>query len=168
VVNNHAAVHAAYTTTSFASHSRSPSDGQGEGQGSPIPAVHSLSHGYNHAPPAQNESHIHPELRSSNDAALPSSGYPAVPIPNMMSASLSPSDQPSVMSGPTTAIGAAPGDVDHGEYSAEGRKAKRELSQSKRAAQNRAAQVSNQPNPHSPDSQLVGSWRIRWFCIPNS
>jgi len=46
------------------------------------------------------------------------------------------------MSGPTTAIGPAPAGVDHGEYSLEGRKAKRELSQSKRAAQNRAAQVS--------------------------
>jgi len=37
-------------------------------------------------------------------------------------------------------MGVAPGGGDHGEYSAEGRKAKRELSQSKRAAQNRAAQ----------------------------
>jgi len=138
--NNHAANQAAYTTTAFPSHSRSPSDGQEGGQGSPIAAAHSLPHGYNHAPPAQNESHIHPQLRSSTDAAAPTSGYSAVPIPNMMPASLSPPDQSTVMSGPTGAIGAALGGVDHGEFSAEGRKAKRELSQSKRAAQNRAAQ----------------------------
>ncbi|KAK0643567.1 hypothetical protein B0T16DRAFT_392069 [Cercophora newfieldiana] len=58
----------------------------------------------------------------------------------MMPASLSPTDQSTVMSGQPAGIGAPPGGVDHGEYSAEGRKAKRELSQSKRAAQNRAAQ----------------------------
>jgi hypothetical protein len=60
----------------------------------------------------------------------------------MMPASLSPPDQPHVMPGPATAIGGPPGAADQGDYGAEGRKAKRELSQSKRAAQNRAAQVS--------------------------
>lgn len=44
------------------------------------------------------------------------------------------------MPGPATAIGGPPGAADQGDYGAEGRKAKRELSQSKRAAQNRAAQ----------------------------
>ncbi|KAK4450125.1 putative transcription factor kapC [Podospora aff. communis PSN243] len=138
--SSHAANQTTHTASGFASHSRSPSDGQGGGQGSPIAAAHTLPHGYNHAPPAQNEAYIHPELRSA-DAVPTSSAYPAVPIPNMMpAASLSPSDQPAVMPGPTAAIGVAPGGVDHGDYSAEGRKAKRELSQSKRAAQNRAAQ----------------------------
>jgi hypothetical protein len=155
--SGHAANQAAYTASGFANHSRSPSDGQGGGQGSPIAAAHTLPHGYNHAPPAQNEAHIHPELRSA-DAVPTSSAYPAVPIPNMMpAASLSPSDQTAVMAGPTAAIGVAPGGVDHGEYSAEGRKAKRELSQSKRAAQNRAAQVSRPSG--------TPQWTVNWLGI---
>jgi hypothetical protein len=49
------------------------------------------------------------------------------------------------MSGPPHANVGAPavGGLDAGDTSPDGRKAKRELSQSKRAAQNRAAQVSD-------------------------
>ena len=54
--------------------------------------------------------------------------------------------QTAVMSGPLAAAAPAVGAVDT-EEGPDGRKAKRELSQSKRAAQNRAAQVSNQ-TPH--------------------
>ena len=46
------------------------------------------------------------------------------------------------MSGPIAPVGGPISGMDVTESTADGRKAKRELSQSKRAAQNRAAQVS--------------------------
>ncbi|KAK3390406.1 hypothetical protein B0H63DRAFT_113910 [Podospora didyma] len=59
----------------------------------------------------------------------------------MMSAGLPPPpDQSGVMSSPTAVGSQGMGMVDMGDGSADNRKAKRELSQSKRAAQNRAAQ----------------------------
>lgn len=48
-----------------------------------------------------------------------------------------------------------------GDSSAEGRKAKRELSNSKRAAQNRAAQVRAELNPSIPPHVKI-FWRALW------
>lgn len=133
--------HAAFANAGYASHSPSPANGQGEGRASPVSAVHSLPHGYNHAPPTQSESQIHPELRSSHEPP-PSSSY--APVPTMMPATVPPQpEQPGTMSGPNAAVGGQVMGIAAGSDSgADGRKAKRELSQSKRAAQNRAAQVS--------------------------
>ncbi|KAK1759401.1 putative transcription factor kapC [Echria macrotheca] len=139
LVNNHAG-HTAYSSASFTSHSGSPPGEQGTDQASPVPAAHPVPHGYNHAPPTQDDSSIHPQLRSTGETAPPGSAYPAVPVPNMMPAvSVLPPTDPNIMSGPIPAMGTPAGAVDSGD-TADGRKAKRELSQSKRAAQNRAAQ----------------------------
>jgi hypothetical protein len=110
------------------------------------------AHGYSSfpaiAPTVHNnhpDAHIHPDLRSP-------SRYMATA--NMMSA-VAPQPPagpppPGAMPGPSNSPPAAPGAQllpgppphDSGELTPDGRKAKRELSQSKRAAQNRAAQVS--------------------------
>ncbi|PFH61576.1 hypothetical protein XA68_16999 [Ophiocordyceps unilateralis] len=88
------------------------------------------------------EAHIHPDLR----------GPPAAPAPNMMpmaaaaavaAAAGAHSPAPASTPSPSTAIAPAPALVPQTPeqaLAADGRKAKRELSQSKRAAQNRAAQ----------------------------
>lgn len=55
-----------------------------------------------------------------------------------------PPDQAIAMPGPPAPV-APIGMGDQGDGTADGRRTKRELSQSKRAAQNRAAQVSDQP-----------------------
>ncbi|KAK4146856.1 putative transcription factor kapC [Dichotomopilus funicola] len=96
-------------------------------------------HGYNHTQLPQGEAHIHPELRSGHDS--PTAAAHFAPIPNMIpqGAVVQHSTQSVPMSGPPA--GVAPGVGPAGsEDGADGRKAKRELSQSKRAAQNRAAQ----------------------------
>jgi hypothetical protein len=81
---------------------------------------------------AQTESHIHPDLRAAP-------GHPA----NMMSmgpSGHSPDGSPSAL--PNASIAPAPSSsAPEAGATVEERKAKRELSQSKRAAQNRAAQV---------------------------
>ncbi|KAM7206871.1 putative transcription factor kapC [Naviculisporaceae sp. PSN 640] len=140
LVNNHVEQHPAFPNPAYPAHSQSPPNGQGAERPSPVQAAHPLPHGYNHAQPTQNESHIHPELRSSHEPA-PTPGY--APVPSMMPAGLSPtSDQSGAMSASTTTVVVpAMGGVDNSDGGADGRnKAKRELSQSKRAAQNRAAQ----------------------------
>lgn len=103
---------------------------------SPVPPAQPLPHGYNHAPPPADDSSIHPELRSAGET------YPPVPIPNMMPAAIPTHDQANIMSGPIPAMSAPAAGMDPNDPNADGRKNKRELSQSKRAAQNRAAQVS--------------------------
>lgn len=100
----------------------------------PAPATEPLPHGYTEpatppvsAPIIDPELSIHPTLRSP--------GY--VPTANMMPSGVPAPPEHNVIPGPANPGGTSP--VDPG---ADGRKAKRELSQSKRAAQNRAAQVS--------------------------
>ena len=125
--------HAAYATTAFANHSRPVPEGSGGINRTP---PGSLAHGYAHAQVPQSEAHLHPELRSGHEAPAPAPVYTT--IPNMIPPGAS---QTAVMSGPLQAVAPAVGGVDPDE-GPDGRKAKRELSQSKRAAQNRAAQVS--------------------------
>ncbi|KAM7190600.1 putative transcription factor kapC [Rhypophila sp. PSN 637] len=138
LVNNNVEQSAPYPNAPFPLHSQSPPNGHGVERPLPITAAHPLPHGYNHAQPSQNESHIHPQLRSSHEPAT-TPGY-AAPVPNMMPAGLSPtSDQSGAMS-TTTVLAPAMSGADTSDGGADGRKAKRELSQSKRAAQNRAAQ----------------------------
>ncbi len=134
--------HAAYATTTFANHSRPVPEGPGINRTPPGSAAHTLAHGYTHAQVPQSEAHLHPELRSGNEAPAPVPVYTT--IPNMIPPGAS---QTAVMSGPLQAVAPAVGAVDTDE-GPDGRKAKRELSQSKRAAQNRAAQVSRR-NPFS-------------------
>ena len=131
LINSH--LHASYS--SGAAHSTT--NGLG-GHSSPVSRVHpALPHGYGPATPAQNEAHIDPELRSHEPTN--STIYPPPP-PNMMPSAVSqPPEQAIAMTGP--AGHASMGYADGGEIGPDGRKAKRELSQSKRAAQNRAAQV---------------------------
>ncbi|KJZ79293.1 hypothetical protein HIM_01444 [Hirsutella minnesotensis 3608] len=84
----------------------------------------------------ETEAHIHPDLRGS--------AMQSAPTPNMMPAAPAPAVQSPVSASapsPTTAIAPAPAPAVTDQAGvADGRKAKRELSQSKRAAQNRAAQ----------------------------
>ncbi|OHE95204.1 bZIP transcription factor [Colletotrichum orchidophilum] len=111
--------------------SASPAHGYSNGSTSPTDVLPPIVN--NHADP---EAHIHPDLRARITHA------PAV---NMMPAGIPAQPQqqiapPVAAAGPSTAPpihSPTEMDLDDG---AEGRKAKRELSQSKRAAQNRAAQ----------------------------
>ncbi len=135
--------HAAYTAANYSNHSQ---PGPGINRTSPASAAHPLAHGYPHAQIPQNEAHLHPELRSTNEPSAAAPVYP--PIPTMI--------QPGpgqAMSGPLAPVAPAVGAVET-EEGPDGRKAKRELSQSKRAAQNRAAQVSSQ-NPLDSSLSLV-------------
>jgi hypothetical protein len=132
--------HAAYTNATFANHSQPGLEGPGANRTSPASAGHPMPHAYSHPQPTQNESHIHPELRSL-EAVAAASGYP--PVPSMIPPGLPPPDQAVAMSGPPVPVAQSMTASDEGD-GADGRKAKRELSQSKRAAQNRAAQVSHQ------------------------
>ncbi|KAF4954060.1 hypothetical protein FSARC_12227, partial [Fusarium sarcochroum] len=108
------------------------------------PAPARPSNGFDHLSPHQDqnraiaaksevEAHIHPELRARANHAPTANMMPIVPPSG---------HSPGASAGPSSAsIAPAPppgliDDHDHGD----GRKAKRELSQSKRAAQNRAAQ----------------------------
>jgi hypothetical protein len=131
--------HALYAPPNFANHLQSASDGSGI-KSSPGPAT--LSHGYSHAQLPQGEAHIHPELRSSHEPPPTTPVY--APIPNMIPSGpgVSHPNQAVPMQGPPSVVAPAGGSPE--AEGADGRKAKRELSQSKRAAQNRAAQVSKQ------------------------
>ncbi|KAI1381746.1 hypothetical protein F4677DRAFT_2375 [Hypoxylon crocopeplum] len=91
------------------------------------------THGYDNSS-IEIQSHIHPQLRTSSTG---------VPASDMMQRGVSPpSDEAGPVSGSPVAGMAAQGLLGHDpdDSVADGRKAKRELSQSKRAAQNRAAQ----------------------------
>lgn len=101
-----------------------------------------LPHGYADSPVVEHEAHIHPELRSIHKEAA-KNGH--APTPNMMPAGMPQSEQAGSIPGPSHMSAGGPnmGPADMGDVvMADGRRAKRELSQSKRAAQNRAAQVS--------------------------
>ncbi|KAM0325453.1 hypothetical protein ACHAQA_007440 [Verticillium albo-atrum] len=95
------------------------------------------------------EAHIHPDLRARTTFAPPTnmmaSGMPPPAVsPGIPSAgpsiapSIAPSIQQQIQPQPHQDVDGDPMSID--DTSADGRKAKRELSQSKRAAQNRAAQ----------------------------
>ncbi|GAB1318880.1 hypothetical protein MFIFM68171_09090 [Madurella fahalii] len=132
---------AAYPNPSFPNHSQPVPEAVGVNRASPASAapVPTLPHGYSQTPLPQSESLIHPELRSGHEPAATTAGY--APVPTMIPPGVAPpSDQAVAMSGPPTSVISPVGMVDQGEGAADGRKAKRELSQSKRAAQNRAAQ----------------------------
>ncbi|OTA69429.1 hypothetical protein K449DRAFT_428878 [Hypoxylon sp. EC38] len=91
------------------------------------------SHGYGGSS-IETQSHIHPQLRTTTTG---------VPASDMMQRGVSPpSDEAGPVSGSPVAGMAAQGLLGHDpdDSVTDGRKAKRELSQSKRAAQNRAAQ----------------------------
>ncbi|KAK4193880.1 putative transcription factor kapC [Podospora australis] len=124
-------------TSGFPHHPHPPPEGTVDSRVSPVASAHPLPHGYSHAQLPQHEVHIHPELRSHETA--PNSGY--VPPPAMIQAGVPPPpDQVPIMSGPPAGMAQPVGVIEqHGEGGSDGRK-KRELSQSKRAAQNRAAQ----------------------------
>ena len=139
LVNNHG--HA------YPNPGRAGSNGIGGLRFAALAAAPSLPHGYSQAATSQNEEHIDPELRSTHE--LQSPNYP--PPPTMIPAGVPPppTEQMSTSSSATIV-----GYVDAGDSGADGRKAKRELSQSKRAAQNRAAQVSS-PRPVFPAACLA-------------
>ncbi|KAL2128322.1 hypothetical protein VTI74DRAFT_9350 [Chaetomium olivicolor] len=127
----------AYTHHSFPNHQQ-PAPKVPEINGaSPVPAAHTLPHGYSHPPLPQSQSDIHPELRSKHEPIAPAPAY--APIPNMIQAGMPPPDQTVAMSGPPAPGAPVEGPAQTGEVAPDGKK-KRELSQSKRAAQNRAAQ----------------------------
>ncbi|KAK3987848.1 putative transcription factor kapC [Cladorrhinum sp. PSN332] len=130
-----------YAAASFPPPPPPPSEGAtGDNRGSPAATAHSLPHGYNPPHLQPSEAHIHPELRSGHEPP-PNPGYVPVQVPAMISAAVPPPpEQVLAMSGPPAVVPPAGGIIDNGEGGADGRKAKRELSQSKRAAQNRAAQ----------------------------
>ncbi|KAF4974655.1 hypothetical protein FZEAL_8455 [Fusarium zealandicum] len=111
------------------------------------PAPARPSNGFDHlpAPPqeptrvigakTEAEAHIHPDLRARTSLAH------HAPTANMMPIAPPSGHSPGASAGPSTAaIAPAPSLSMHMDESSDGRKAKRELSQSKRAAQNRAAQ----------------------------
>ncbi|KAI1804136.1 hypothetical protein F4811DRAFT_553138 [Daldinia bambusicola] len=92
------------------------------------------AHGYGSSSLETQQSHIHPQLRTSSAG---------VPASDMMQRGVSPpSDEGAPVSASPVANMAAQGLLGHepDDSVTDGRKAKRELSQSKRAAQNRAAQ----------------------------
>lgn len=120
------------------------------------------SHGYDDSSGLETQSHIHPQLRTTSNI---------VPASDMMQRGVSP---PSDEGGPvsTSPVGGmgAQGLLGHDtdDSVADGRKAKRELSQSKRAAQNRAAQVSGYLVPFLIQyfyDLIVPSWSGRIHCI---
>ncbi|PNY29265.1 transcription factor kapC [Tolypocladium capitatum] len=105
--------------------SRSPSSRPANGYDHLSAASHDVVRAV--ATKTEPEAHIHPDLRGP-----PSHG---APTPNMMP--MAPPSGHSPASAPASASPTSPMDIDG---SPDGRKVKRELSQSKRAAQNRAAQ----------------------------
>ncbi|KAK3903908.1 putative transcription factor kapC [Staphylotrichum tortipilum] len=132
-----AADHSSYAVAAYAAakqHSHSASEVSGVNRTSSGPPAHPLPHGYSHAQIQSSEAHIHPELRSSHEPPAAVPAYP--PVPNMIPSGPS---HAVAMSVPPAVVPQPVGVVETGE-GADGRKAKRELSQSKRAAQNRAAQ----------------------------
>jgi len=175
---NNQAEKAAYSTAGYASHSHSPSDGQGGSRTSPVATVHPIHpapHGYNHAPPGPSDAHIHPELRSASDpAAPPNSAYPPVPASSIMGAQHQPNNH-HIIPGPLAPMGGSPEPMDmSGDGMQDGRgNKKRELSTSKRAAQNRAAQVSFPISRTShccsrADSPLITHITpLRQYCLGN-
>jgi hypothetical protein len=114
-----------------------------------------LSNGYDHhhhSPSSQDaarslaskpdaDSHIHPDLRAAAAAAAAAAASHAeAPVADMLPIAPPPGHSPGA-SGPSAGL-VAQQPLSGGEDGAgNGRKAKRELAQSKRAAQNRAAQV---------------------------
>ncbi|EGS21407.1 putative sequence-specific DNA binding protein [Thermochaetoides thermophila DSM 1495] len=132
----------AYQTQAYAGHPQPGPEAPGASRSPSGAAAQPLPHGYAHPQLPQTDAQIHPELRSPHDPAAVVAHTQYAPTPNMMPAGVPPPDQQVAMQGtpapvaqpapaPEAAAAAAPAD---------GRKPKRELSQSKRAAQNRAAQ----------------------------
>ncbi|KAK4235529.1 putative transcription factor kapC, partial [Achaetomium macrosporum] len=119
-------------------HSQPAAEGSGVNKTEPGSASQPLAYGYNGHTQIQGEAHIHPELRSSHEPPATVPGY--APIPTLIQPGVPIADQGVAMSGPTAPVAPPVGAVQTPESVADGRKAKRELSQSKRAAQNRAAQ----------------------------
>ncbi|KAK1778618.1 hypothetical protein QBC45DRAFT_160806 [Copromyces sp. CBS 386.78] len=140
LANNHADQTAYQIAAAYQNHPPSPSGGQGDSRTSPIAAVPpALPHGYNNHPAAgPHEAHLHPELRTHE--AGPTNEYQ--PVAGMMPVGVPPQpEQQGAMPGPTTPVGVPQmGMTSPGDSAGDGKKSKRELSQSKRAAQNRAAQ----------------------------
>ncbi|KAL2262663.1 hypothetical protein VTK26DRAFT_533 [Humicola hyalothermophila] len=130
--------HAAYTNSTFSSHPQPAAEGPASNRAPAGPAGQPLPHGYGHQQISQTEAHIHPELRSPQEAPTTAPAY--VPIPNMLPPGMQSLDQTVTMTGPPAPVAAPMAAADAGENATDRRKAKRELSQSKRAAQNRAAQ----------------------------
>ncbi|KAF9777495.1 hypothetical protein IL306_004406, partial [Fusarium sp. DS 682] len=108
------------------------------------PAPARPSNGFDHLPSPQEqhrvlaakgevEAHIHPDLRARANHAPTANMMPIVPPSG---------HSPGASAGPSTApiAPAPPAPLSADDHMGDGRKAKRELSQSKRAAQNRAAQ----------------------------
>ncbi|KAL2159919.1 hypothetical protein VTH06DRAFT_2052 [Thermothelomyces fergusii] len=125
----------------FAGHLQQASEGAGA-KNEPGPSA--VPPGYNHHQQQlpQGEAHIHPELRSGHEPPPPAPIY-APPIPNMIPqpAGVPHASQAVPMPAQPVAVAPAVGSTETGQNPpTDGRKAKRELSQSKRAAQNRAAQ----------------------------
>ncbi|KAL1844738.1 hypothetical protein VTK73DRAFT_1884 [Phialemonium thermophilum] len=136
-----------YPTREFAAPQQSNPNGIGESQVSALLAASSpLSHGYEDSTVGDQEAHIHPELRSIQKASPSATGNGHTSPPNMMPSAVPPqTEQGPPISGPShqapVSVNVAPSEMNDVVMS-DGRRAKRELSQSKRAAQNRAAQVS--------------------------
>lgn len=141
--------HQQYTDPSIASqqfaHSAPRSNGvSGQPGAQVLPAP---AHGYTGNQIGEQDAHIHPELRSLRDSN-PGQDPGHAAATNMMQAGVPPHSEGGggVMAGPphpSSSVSPSMESADMGDVvMADGRKAKRELSQSKRAAQNRAAQVS--------------------------
>lgn len=161
--------HQQYTDPSLAAqqfaHSAATSNGVSGRPGAQ--ALAGPPHGYGGDQVGEQDAHIHPELRSLREANSTQGSGPA-PTPNMMQAGVPPHSEGGVMGGPahpSSSVSPSMESADMGDVvMADGRKAKRELSQSKRAAQNRAAQVSHPrldqlPRSFAPN-KLVFSGRV--------
>lgn len=109
----------------------------------------------------QVEAHIHPDLRGLSEQSPP----------DMMSISPapghSPSTSPTALSSASMAPAPSSSAADVGA-AVEGRKAKRELSQSKRAAQNRAAQVCNFHLASSPQGMIEADLVLNAEGVPST
>ncbi|PNH43949.1 hypothetical protein VD0004_g3599 [Verticillium dahliae] len=120
-----------------------PTHGYANGATSPAPDGLPASNNNNNNDP---EAHIHPDLRARTNFAPPATNMMASAMPPPAVSPGAPPAGPStapppmqqIQPHPAPDVGGDPMSIDDG--SADGRKAKRELSQSKRAAQNRAAQ----------------------------
>lgn len=148
-----------YTNSNFAAHPQSAAEGPGANRTPAGSTGQPLPHGYTHQQLPQSEAHIHPELRSAHESAAAAPAY--VPVPNMLPPGLQSLDQAVAMTGPPAPV-TPPMPTEAGEGT-DRRKAKRELSQSKRAAQNRAAQVCNgAPLKRHPlgNNVLIGHWAL--------
>lgn len=136
--------------------SASPAHGYSNGTNSPpsdvLPPIVNNSSSNNNADP---EAHIHPDLRAARDVHAPDVNMmPAGPPPPQQAAPPVTAAGPSTAPPPPTHPASTAMALDDGGA---GSKAKRELSQSKRAAQNRAAQV-------CLDTVCAGSPGARDWC----